>query len=834
VTDKKEDPFDRVGKAVAGGEANGVRPPPYDGEQVAPVPDGSPEPMRRHKQHGDATHVWTYRDSAGRVLFIVARFSQADGGKVVLPQTLRRIDGRLKWAWKAPADPRQLYGLAELAARASAPVLVVEGEKAADAAAKRFPSHVVVTWQGGSKATGKADWSPLTGREVTLWPDADEPGSKAAADIAGRLSALGVRAATVQLPAGLPAGWDLADEWPAGFGPADAAAALNAACAPEREVYWPKGFHADATGVWWAPKDNGKGEEAAPIWLCGAVDVIASARDEEGGDWSTVVEFRDPDGKRKREIIGKGELAGDGVDVRRRLMAAGLPVSSNKAARERLQAGLAAVTCSERARLASSTGWRGPLYVLPHRTFGSGAREPVIYRGRAGGTHHGEAGSYEAWRELVAAKASGNALLLFALSCAFAAPLMRLLGGEGGGFHARGESSSGKTTLLRAAGSVWGGGGELGFAQSWRNTDNALEAVALAHNDGLLALDELRQLDPTAAGAAAYALAAGVAKGRLRADAELKARPTWRVLILSAGEIGLADMIRLAKGKDKSYAGQELRLIDLDADMGQGLGAWQTLHHDESPAAFSEALKTATDAHYGQAGPLFVERFMARQGELEAVARRLQSSFLDRVAEPGDTGQARRGAQRFALAAVAGELAALLDVTPWQAGEAAAATATIFRRWAGQFGRSTQREDREAIQKLKAFIERYEHSRFRLLKDGLSDEEQLADQVQQQRDAEAGKFRGGEARSLDAAGYKGVREGHGEIFYFNPEFWKGELFAGMDGIKAAKALRTAGYLINNTGDQKRLTLKVKVHGVPRNFYAISHKILSADLDSEDA
>jgi uncharacterized protein (DUF927 family) len=786
--------------------------------------------MRQHSKHGQASRLWRYEDAAGGLLFAVARFDQAGGGKVVLPQTLWLKAGRLQWHWKAPADPRPLYGLKGLAERPDAPVLIVEGEKAADAARERFPGLVVVTWQGGSKATAKADWTPLAGREAFIWPDADEPGKAAATDIMSRLSMNRVRARIVALPPILPTGWDLADAWPDGFGPSAAQTLLAGPIIPEAKVYWPKGFVSDAGGVWWAPQDNGKGEEAPATWLCGRLDVLASARDEDGGDWSTVVQFRDPDGRVKREIIGKGELAGDGVDVRRRLMSAGLPVSSNKTARERLQAGLGAVICTDRARLASSTGWRGPLYVLPHKTIGSGASEPVIYRGRTGGTHHGEAGSYDAWREQVAARGSGNDFLIFALSCAFAAPLMRMLAGEGGGFHIRGESSTGKTTLLRAAGSVWGGGGELGFAQSWRNTDNALEAVALAHNDGLLALDELRQLDPSAAAAAAYALAAGVAKGRLRADAELKARPTWRVLILSAGEIGLADLIRLARGKDKAYAGQELRLIDLDGDMGLGLGAWQTLEGAPSPAAFSEQLKAATDDHYGHAGPLFVERLLRGKDDLEKSARAIQASFLEKIAEAGDTGQARRGAQRFALAAVAGELAAALDVTPWRPGEAAEAAALLFRRWARQFGRSTQREDREAIQRVKAFLERYGHSRFRSLKDGLTDEEQLAEELQEQRDREAGKFREGEARSLDVAGFKGTRDGLGLLFHFNTEFFKSELFVGMDAMKAARALKAAGFLVSNGEEGKRLTNKVKTPEGPRNFYTVHHKILSADFD----
>jgi hypothetical protein len=268
--------------------------------------------------------------------------------------------------------------------------------------------------------------------------------------------------------------------------------------------------------------------------------------------------------------------------------------------------------------------------------------------------------------------------------------------------------------------------------------------------------------------------------------------------------------------------------------MGLGLGAWQTLHGAPSPAAFSEQLKAATDAHYGQAGPLFVERVLRRKDDLEKTARVLQASFLEKVAEVGDTGQARRGAQRFALAAVAGELAAVLDVTPWRPGEAAEAASMLFRRWARQFGRSTQREDREALQKVKAFLERYGHSRFRSLKDGLTDEEQLAEELQEQRDRDAGKFREGEARSLDVAGFKGTREGVGLLFHFNTEFFKSELFVGMDATKAARAIKNAGFLISNGEEGKRLTNKVKTPEGSRNFYTVHHSILSAEFDDGSA
>ena len=84
-------------------------------------------------------------------------------------------------------------------------------------------------------------------------------------------------------------------------------------------------------------------------------------------------------------------------------------------------------------------------------------------------------------------------------------PLLEPLGEENFGFHVEGGSSIGKTTLLRVAASVWGAP-----IQSWRTTDNAAEGLARAANDGLLILDELSQVDGTAADAMAYMLGNGV------------------------------------------------------------------------------------------------------------------------------------------------------------------------------------------------------------------------------------------------------------------------------------------------------------------------------------
>jgi hypothetical protein len=181
---------------------------------VTPVPDTAPEPPRIHPQHGQVNAFWRYADQEGRTLAYTVRFDQPDGSKVILPLSY----GQNGWHWKALLEPRPLYGLPWLKKLPDAPVLLVEGEKTADAAQAYFPDHAVLTWSGGANAVAKADLSPLYGRRVVIWPDNDEPGFKAALTLAGLLegkSGVGI----VQPPDTLPEKWDLADPASPGFLP---------------------------------------------------------------------------------------------------------------------------------------------------------------------------------------------------------------------------------------------------------------------------------------------------------------------------------------------------------------------------------------------------------------------------------------------------------------------------------------------------------------------------------------------------------------------------------------------------------------------------------------
>ena len=187
---------------------------------IMPVPDDAPTPPLE-----GASATYCYRNAAGKLLFYVARYEARtpEERKRFCPWTFwRAADGRTEWRPKSVPAPRPLYGLELLAARADAPVLVTEGEKAAEAARRIFPEFAVVTSPNGAKAAAQADWSPLTGKQVTIWPDADMQGRDFASEVADLAATAGAASvAVVSVPATWPDGWDLADEPPEGVTASD-------------------------------------------------------------------------------------------------------------------------------------------------------------------------------------------------------------------------------------------------------------------------------------------------------------------------------------------------------------------------------------------------------------------------------------------------------------------------------------------------------------------------------------------------------------------------------------------------------------------------------------
>ncbi|RJG06262.1 hypothetical protein D3870_09780 [Noviherbaspirillum cavernae] len=200
---------------------------------VLPVPDDAgPYPVA-HVVRGRPERVWEYRDQERRLLGGIYRFKTSDGGKEIIPCVYARHpdSGKCEWRWMSFPEPRPLYLPGPL--RDGFPVLVVEGEKCADAAFEMLADLIdTVSWPGGGKAAGKADWSPLAGRRVLIWADADakvykdghpragelrpeheQPGMGTALKIREILIGLGCEVRLIDIPApGVkPDGWDIYD-----------------------------------------------------------------------------------------------------------------------------------------------------------------------------------------------------------------------------------------------------------------------------------------------------------------------------------------------------------------------------------------------------------------------------------------------------------------------------------------------------------------------------------------------------------------------------------------------------------------------------------------------
>lgn len=227
------DPFAPL---AGGGKPAPVAEKPPEWIALLPVHVGSPAAPERHPRLGKPSGRWTYRDASGAVLGYVNRFDGADG-KQFRPLVLftPAKGGKPVWRWESWPSPRPLYGLDRLAARPSAPVIVCEGEKSADAAERLLSECVAVTSPNGAKSAAKADWSPLKGRVVVIWPDADKPGDEFAKAIVEILGGIGVASvSTIVPPVGVADGWDAADALGEGWDSARAAALVGAATASQK------------------------------------------------------------------------------------------------------------------------------------------------------------------------------------------------------------------------------------------------------------------------------------------------------------------------------------------------------------------------------------------------------------------------------------------------------------------------------------------------------------------------------------------------------------------------------------------------------------------------
>lgn len=460
-------------------------------------------------------------------------------------------------------------------------------------------------------------------------------------------------------------------------------------------------FSIDDTGVWFNGIDQ-EGKPRPPEWICSPLHVEAFTRDQEGSGWGYLLVFVDPLGHTKQWAMPARMLSADGGEYRAALLSMGLRIATTPRARNLLTQYLQTRKPDEFATCTDRIGWHGRAYVLPRETIGDDDARIVFQSESAMENTFRVKGEADQWPERVGLLCAGNSRLVFAVACAFAGPLLRPAGMESGCFHFRGDSSSGKTTALKVAASVYGG---PSYVQRWRSTDNALEATAAQHSDCLLILDELAQIDPKTAGDCVYMLANEQGKARATRSGTARPRQSWRVLVLSAGELALSD--HMAEGQKRTRTGQETRMADIPADAGAGLGAFENLHGHAGGAAFAKHITHQAQAVYGSAGRAWLVWCTSNADSLKATIRTAADTLAASMIPKHCSGQVERVGARFALVGAAGELAIAAGLTGWQAGESERAARACFAAWLASRGGIGNGEVVAMLRAVRRFLEKH-------------------------------------------------------------------------------------------------------------------------------
>lgn len=537
--------------------------------------------------------------------------------------------------------------------------------------------------------------------------------------------------------------------------------------------------------------------------------VTAFSRTADSANWNIVIKFKDRDGRTHKVNIATSDLLGGGLAAVRLLVDNGLALcpGMEKLLVKYLQC------CHPVTRLlrVMNSGWVDNMhvFVLPNQVFGQTLGETIAYEPEQNSKtvrSITSQGPLEGWQENIAAHTKGNSIILNCILLAFTGPLLKILGLDGGGFHIYGHSSSGKTTALQVAASVWGCGSDPAidsdnsFAQRWNSTANALEAIAAVHSDLLTALDELGTYSGTDLGIDVYTIAGGQGKSTLTSSRKIRQVRTWRGNILSNGEKSMRQAIE--EGGRIVKAGQMLRIIDIRVE-----DIFPSPPEGMAAADFANHLKQMCSTYYGTAGPAFIQGLVEALADYPEENIELLRANLEQYARELTPENARpeqaRAFRRFAALRLAGELAIEFGVLPLEVEDVNDAVFHFRDLWLRE-NQSIGDADR-ALLKLQSFLIR-NHSSIPSIRDT-------------------------DARISNARAFRNPQN---NWFLFTDD----QLMAATGGSNIKDVVRELRHkkllVVHEAG---RLKVKQKLASAGDQwvrFYAVLGNILNADLDGEEA
>jgi uncharacterized protein (DUF927 family) len=434
--------------------------------------------------------------------------------------------------------------------------------------------------------------------------------------------------------------------------------------------------------------------------------ILGEARSLKNDNWMRVIQFYDKDNTLHRLLIPYEHFMGEAQEAMRVFANHGLMPPRQAYKKNVFINYIQDYPIEQRFRSVERAGWYGYSFVTTNRTYGNGTDEELLFRSEMKDPYS-TLGSLEGWQEL-SLLVEPHSLAVLTFSCAFSGQLVLPLNAESGGFHIYGTSSHGKSTITKASCGIWGNPEDV--SRPWLTTDNALENTAELRNDSFLNLDELsQQTNPKSATNIIYMVTSGQGKARSSKTGKNRESKQFRLMYTSTGEVTLEEFARRAN--INIDAGLLLRFAHLSSDAGKGYGVFDCINYGTHSKDVGNRINELASQHYGHAGIKWLEYLTQDKDAVMEKAQALLDNFIEQHTHIKN-GQASRVLRRFALVAVAGELATLAGITGWQQGRAFEAIAQCFNTWLSSLGNGENMEETRILEHIKAFFESNGTSRF--------------------------------------------------------------------------------------------------------------------------
>lgn len=526
-------------------------------------------------------------------------------------------------------------------------------------------------------------------------------------------------------------------------------------------------------------------------WLSNAIKRITKGVNDLGHEY-LIIEW----GNNNVQAIPTGDIGER--EGWRTLKNAGLFVTTKSGLRQSFSDWLLRQPFKENWSITNKSGWHKGAYIMPDGSIIGTPEQPIFFNGQsAAATAYQTSGTVESWRNGVARLADGNSFMMIAIGAALAAPMTSIIGADSFGLHLYAQSTAGKTTAADMAVSLYG---EPDLQRlTWYGTEYGMTNEAVAHNDGLLYLDEVGQgADPKHVYKSAYTLFNG--KGKIQGAKEGGNRQVqnWKTVAISTGEKDIETFLSMAG--IKVNAGQLVRLLNIPMERAT------ELHGCETGKAHADLIKVNCRDSYGAAGRYWIEYLSSHKDEAKEAYRAAQQRWSKLI--PSSYGeQVHRASDRFATLEAA--LIMGREITGWSEQDCRDVVQTIFNVWVAEFG-TGNKEYEQIKEQAEAFLNAHGLSRFAPIPYDVRD-----------------------LPIRDLAGYrkKGSNEDDPIIFYTFPSAFEKEIAAGFNYKQFAEALKMAGMLTPPTSGRGYQRKSPRIDGRQFNVYVLQFAPESTEEDN---